>query len=221
MVKDAKFTVFSSYPSVDSERYRPYDIKIRSRFSSNFTILKILVLLIGPLLCLLFLMLNKIFRVFRCENFELDGNPICEYLSADIIIDVGGDNFGDVYGAKSTVVSFLNILPGILLKKPIILFAESIGPFNHVLTRILGKFVVNRVNMVIVREELSLRYLKSIGIKKHIFLTADPAFLLKPAPDTEILRNGDHPVAAGVERIIHGPRQRLILDRRAGDELGP
>ncbi len=184
IIRDVQFTIFSSHFSDDFRRYRGYDVRIEPRFSSNSTILQILELLIDPLLCLFLFFLNKIF-VFKGLKLNIL-NPAYAYLSSDIIIDLGADNFSDVYGVKSTVVSFFNILPAILLKKPIILLGESIGPFNYFFTRLIAKFVLNNVDLIVVRESVSLDYLKSIGVKKRIFLTADPAFLLKPTSNVKV-----------------------------------
>lgn len=111
------------------------------------------------------------------------------YEEADIIINSGGDQLS---GEKFVGSSFLNILYPLLLDKPVVLFAESLGHYNRSLNRVVGKYIFKRAKLILVREELSQEYLINQGIDAgKIFVTADPAFVLPPAPRSrvdEILR---------------------------------
>jgi polysaccharide pyruvyl transferase WcaK-like protein len=74
-------------------------------------------------------------------------------------------------------------LLGLVINKPTVIYAQSIGPFNNFIIRNLARFILRRVDLVTVREKITLEYLNNIGIHgHHIHLTSDSAFLLEPAP---------------------------------------
>jgi len=108
-------------------------------------------------------------------------NPLIqEYVSANMTVDLSGDSFSDSKGGFSISIDS-TILLGISLKKPIVLYSQSIGPFKK-WTLPLAKFCLNKVDLIIVREEITKNYLEKIGIKSPIHLTAECAFLLDSAP---------------------------------------
>jgi colanic acid/amylovoran biosynthesis protein len=103
---------------------------------------------------------------------------------ADLIINSGGDVLS---GEKFVGSSFFNLIYGILLGKPIVLFAESLGYYKNPVNRIVAKYVFNHVGLILVREVLSKKYLLDLGIgEEKIFVTSDPAFLLERAPRSRI-----------------------------------
>lgn len=100
------------------------------------------------------------------------------YYESDVIINTGGDVLTDDYSAASTYLS--NLFFGIALNKPVIILAESVGPFNSISKRI-AKFILNRTKLITLREELSFDYLTTLGVDKPpIHVTADIAFALEP-----------------------------------------
>jgi polysaccharide pyruvyl transferase WcaK-like protein len=109
-----------------------------------------------------------------------------EYYNADIVINTGGDTMTGAYG-YSSFTPMINILYAILLKKPVVLFGESLGPFNKSIIYLIAKFILNKTKLILLRENLSLKYLKDVGITKpKIFVTADPAFLLSAASQPHV-----------------------------------
>jgi colanic acid/amylovoran biosynthesis protein len=108
-------------------------------------------------------------------------NPIIrEYVSADAIIDLSGDSFSDGKGGFSIGIDS-TILFGVSLKKPIVIYSQSVGPFKWAVTA-LARYCLNEASLVIVREEITKNYLEEIGLESPIYLTADCAFVLEPAP---------------------------------------
>jgi colanic acid/amylovoran biosynthesis protein len=102
----------------------------------------------------------------------------------DLIINSGGDQLS---GEKIVGSSFFNLMYGILLDKPIVLFAESLGYYRNPVNRIVAKYIFTHVGLILVREELSKNYLLDLGIgDEKIFVTADPAFLLERAPQLRV-----------------------------------
>ncbi|MDV2481194.1 hypothetical protein F8E02_04050 [Methanoculleus sp. Wushi-C6] len=107
----------------------------------------------------------------------------------DVVINSGGDQLS---GEKTPGSSFLNIIYALLLDKPVVLFAESLGYYKSPINRIVSRYVFQRVKLILVREELSKQYLLGNGVDEtKIHVTADPAFILPPAGKSrteEILR---------------------------------
>ena len=102
------------------------------------------------------------------------------YYDSDIILNTGGDHLS---GEKFGLSSLLNISYGIILNKPVVLYAESLGYYRNSIFNIIEKFVLNRTTLITVRENLSKKYLLENKINgPKIYLTADPAFNLEPSP---------------------------------------
>jgi polysaccharide pyruvyl transferase WcaK-like protein len=106
----------------------------------------------------------------------------------DMFVEVSGESFTDYYfGKQSFIACFFYICLALILKKNIVLCAQSIGPFKNRAMFFLAKLVLNKVNLITLRETDSLGYLQKCRIgNPHIYLTADPAFLLEPAPYRKI-----------------------------------
>ncbi len=105
------------------------------------------------------------------------------FLNADLIVPVGG---GYLRGSKSIqsnltlIIQLHSILISIILGKKIILYSQSIGPFENVFQKLITKIILNMVDAIFVRENNTLRTLKSIGVKnKLIYKTVDAAFGFK------------------------------------------
>jgi polysaccharide pyruvyl transferase WcaK-like protein len=110
---------------------------------------------------------------------------IPEYVNADLVLDISGDGFTDgaQYGLFSTLSHASQLLIGIFLRKRVIVCAQSIGPLKTRLTQLIGHFTLNKVNLITVREKITETYLQSLRVTKPpLYLTADLAFILDPAP---------------------------------------
>jgi colanic acid/amylovoran biosynthesis protein len=113
----------------------------------------------------------------------VNSRELREFANADVIIDLGFDTYSDDYGIVSVIEHSKDILCGVFLKKPVVIWAQSLGPFRSKLTSWLVRFTLNRVALITVREEISLSHLRQLGVgAPPIHLTADPAFVLEPAP---------------------------------------
>lgn len=137
-------------------------------------------------LCDLFLCI--IWRIFF-EIFHIDlkalrnTGTLKEYSNSDVVISAGGDTLTEDNGLFSFISNVNRFLFAWLLKKPFILQSETIGPFTHWWSKLYAKFILNRAKLIIVREELSYKYLKNeLHIKSSLAQTADLAFLFDAAP---------------------------------------
>jgi len=101
------------------------------------------------------------------------------YDRVDLVVNSGGDQLS---GERIVGSSLLNLIYPILLDKPVVLFAESLGYYKNQLNKIMGKYVFNHSQLILVREDLSKEYLLHMGIdESKIHVTADPAYLLPAA----------------------------------------
>lgn len=138
-----------------------------------------------------------LFLLFRCGfwamlyKFGLNvdrsicGKRLQEYYNSDVIINTGGDALTDDYNASLMHLS--NLLFAVLLNKPVIICAESIGPFKSTFNRFIARYTLNRVDLITLREEHSLKHLQKLGINKpQIYVTADVAFILEPVSNQRI-----------------------------------
>lgn len=145
----------------------------------------------------------SLFYLFKCIYIHIfkrfgvhipisKNSRLFDYYDSDIVINSGGDHLSGEYGI-GTLGSFINILYAILLGKPVVLYGDSLGYFKNPVLIYIAKFVFNRTNLILVREELSKKYLDGNNITMpKIYVTADPAFLLNVAPQSrvsEILSN--------------------------------
>ncbi|MCZ3367515.1 MULTISPECIES: polysaccharide pyruvyl transferase family protein [Methanobacterium] len=99
-----------------------------------------------------------------------------EYKEADYIILCGGQNI--IHTVHLPIEILYEMFFGIMLNKPIMLYAQSIGPFNHKYGLIFIKWILNRVNLITTREETSKKLLENMRISSPVYLTADAAFIL-------------------------------------------
>lgn len=101
------------------------------------------------------------------------------FKDADIIVTTGGDVLSEDYGIFNFLTEFCGLFIGILLKKPIFVYAESIGPFKSRVTQFIARSILKRVSVITTRDKISFQYLKELGVSGvPIYLTADSAFLL-------------------------------------------
>jgi colanic acid/amylovoran biosynthesis protein len=113
-------------------------------------------------------------------NFKLDERHetvLKLFREADVVI-VGG---GGSYGARKMGSVFIDLFPMYFAKtlgKKVMVYAPSVEPFKSQLLKKFSCFVLNRVDVITVREEYSFDVLKKLKLKTPVHVTADPAFLV-------------------------------------------
>lgn len=101
---------------------------------------------------------------------------------ADLVIDLSGDMLTEDYGPHVAYSHFLPLLTAILLGRPLVILAQSIGPFR--LTKPLARAILNQAALITVRDPVSQAYLGELDLEPPA-LTADLAFALVPTPPSE------------------------------------
>lgn len=105
-------------------------------------------------------------------------NPFHKY---DIIIDLNTDSLNEHYGYSLPIFTIINIYLALIVKKPVVTSGASIGIFKSHFMELIVKLVLDNVKIIAAREEMTIQYLKKIGVNKpRICLTADHAFLMQP-----------------------------------------
>lgn len=100
----------------------------------------------------------------------------------DLLISGGGSLLQDVTGLKSLAYYLGVIGLARTLGKPVFFYAQGIGPVQTRLGRALMKLVVNRVQVITVRDQESKNDLLAMGINKlPVTVTADPVLGLELA----------------------------------------
>lgn len=109
-------------------------------------------------------------------------NTLLEY---DAMVIASGIDFSDYAGRLPLYYSyFLVTLFAIIMHKPVMCYAQSMGPIKHPLLRILTRFFLNRMQVISVRDQISYKFLEELKVSRpKTYLTVDPAFLLQPEID--------------------------------------
>lgn len=104
------------------------------------------------------------------------------YASADLIIPVGGGYIRSRAGLLNRMNIPLLLHPlyfGHLLRKPTVLYSQSVGPFQNGLERRMVAFVLRKMDKILLREDKSVHTLAKIGVMANVTRAIDSGFLLK------------------------------------------
>lgn len=177
---DVRFTIYSRRPQIDSERYHEIFkedanievIGLSSRWQRALSIVYF------PS-CAFFYSLIERFREQRMLRSVRKNRALNAFSQADLVVDLSGDSFTDDYGAISTIIHSAYVITAILFRRRTVIFAQSMGPFRNTLTKSLARFMLKNVDLILLRERITLDLLVNLGISEdRLHLTADSAFLL-------------------------------------------
>lgn len=101
--------------------------------------------------------------------------------AADCYLHIGGDNYSLEYGFPRIWIEIGNWVMD--RGRPAVLWGASITPSDRYADRM--EMLVDhlrRLDLVTVREPLTLQYLAELGVTENVRRVADPAFLFQPEP---------------------------------------
>lgn len=99
-----------------------------------------------------------------------------------MLISGGGTLIQDGTSTKSLMYYLLIIRLAKKMGLKVMLYSNGVGPLRREKNERYTKKVLNKVDLITLRDEVSLNELKRIGVTEpKIYLTADPAFTLKPS----------------------------------------
>lgn len=100
---------------------------------------------------------------------------------AELLISGGGSLLQNVTSRRSLYYYMGIIFLAYMLGKPVMLYAQGIGPIYGRVARWLMSWLGNHVNLITVRDQGSLAELDSLHIHRpHIECTADPVLAINP-----------------------------------------
>jgi colanic acid/amylovoran biosynthesis protein len=100
----------------------------------------------------------------------------------DLVIQVGGSFFVDLYGATQ----YDQVSCALLAGRPTYLLGHSVGPFQHAFFRKVSQDVLARVDALALREEVSSRHMQESAIPQHkVRWASDTAWLVHPGEPVE------------------------------------
>lgn len=103
---------------------------------------------------------------------------------ADVVLSIAGDSISEKY---AFILRFIEIFAISKRTKNLILYAQSIGPFNGRLAKKLAQFSLSRASHIIARDGKTKELLTEYGVTSPIEVTADTVISLNPTnQDTAI-----------------------------------
>ena len=104
-----------------------------------------------------------------------------EIKKSDLLLMGGGSLLQDATSPRSIIYYLGLVLIAKMMKKPVVFYAQGIGPIHKFYSRKFIKWVVNHVDVITVRDFQSKEDLQLFGIDKApIYVTADPAITINP-----------------------------------------
>jgi colanic acid/amylovoran biosynthesis protein len=172
---NAEITIQSPFPDIDTPAYQEYRVTKTTRRR----------LIYNSVLVSRAAAWSLARRYGKNLDFLVDHPEIQDMLAADVVIDLSGDMLTEDYGVHVAYSHYLPLLLALALHRPLVICAQSVGPFKW--TRPLIRRILDRAKLITVRDQISLDHLQELGIQNpRLFHTADMAFLLRPAPEARV-----------------------------------
>ena len=188
---DAEISIMTPSPEQAERKYSKYRVKVYPKLlemssQSNKGI--------GRVFDFSKLMLKAFSYLVRLkiDNFVFSSTSKVAFdlfRKADVVIIAGGGMFG---GAKYRSLTG-NLFPIYLAKKlgkKVMVYGPSVEPFTSKVVKVATRYILNKADLITVREELSFDLLKSLRVTAPLHLTAEPAFLI-----------GNEPLKAGLSLL--------------------
>ncbi len=118
---------------------------------------------------------SAMFQVFSVKNFNILA-VFALLANSDVLISGGGSLLQDVTSFKSLLYYSLVIKMAQLLGKKVIIFAQGIGPLQKERSEKIVRGLLEKADLITVRDEKSLERVKNWGLKAT--LVNDPVFSL-------------------------------------------
>lgn len=181
-IPNTEFMFAPFYSFLDIELCKKLGIKIFGRTNPRPAFLLLFWSTLTLFRAFIWFLLHKLFSIK--PDFLLN-EELKAYLDANLIVDLGGDNFSDDTGFGGSLVHSYSLLFTLLFNRPFIICSQSIGPFRTFFTRVLAKYILNKACLITAREPITENYLLyDLKIRSnHLQLIPDLAFILK---ETEI-----------------------------------
>lgn len=115
-----------------------------------------------------------------------------ELLNSDGLISGGGSLLQDVTSSRSILYYTFIIGLARLMKKPVFVYAQGVGPINKNLNKKIVKHFLNKVQYISLRDNESFELIKSIGVKTKVDIVPDPVMGLDFKSVSQKNRNNNY-----------------------------
>lgn len=125
----------------------------------------------------------------------------------NLFISGGGGLLQDSTGKGWSILYYLGlILAAKIVKVPVMIYAQGIGPVNKQANKKLMKWILNKVDLITVRDNSSKELLENLGVvQPSIHVNSDPVFLLKKKNFNQTINS--HPY---IQKLIDSGNRPLI-----------
>jgi len=138
---------------------------------------------------------------------------------SDVLLSGGGSLLQDTTSTRSILYYLAVMHTAHMLGKPVMLYANGIGPVRKEGNRRRTKNAVEKAAVVTLRDNGSAKELRQMGVKRQdLHVTADPVFRLPPAPPEraeELLQACGMP--AGKDFVVVSVRSWPNTERFSGE----
>ncbi len=119
------------------------------------------------------------YPVFSVNRFNFH-DVLREIRSCDVLVMGGGSLIQDATSTRSLYYYLFLIWSAKLHNKAVMLYGNGIGPIHHWYNKPVSRYILNKVDIITLREHLSKEVLTKLGVKRpRIQITADPVFNLE------------------------------------------
>lgn len=127
------------------------------------------------------------------EKYGIEGisrNHFSQLIKAikdsDIVICGGGSILQDVTSSRSLLYYLAIILLAKRMRKKVMFYGNGFGPITSSFNRRIVKYIIDKVDIITVRDYNSKELIQSLGVKNNITVTADVTFGMDLIPDKDL-----------------------------------
>lgn len=130
---------------------------------------------------------KKIYGVDAADRFNFN-EVIKAMKSSRVFLNGGGNLIQDESSTRSLMYYLTTIYLAKKLGLKVMLYSNGIGAISKKINRMITSRIINKADIITLREKISLKEIESLKITKpEVLVTADPAFTLQPCVDEEAL----------------------------------
>lgn len=100
--------------------------------------------------------------------------------TCDLFISGGGSLLQDVTSTRSLLYYLMLMKIAKKYKRKVMVYANGVGPIDGRLNRLLTKNILEKVDLISLRDEESRDFIQELGVEnRNVYVTADPVFSLE------------------------------------------
>jgi polysaccharide pyruvyl transferase CsaB len=125
----------------------------------------------------------------------------------NLFISGGGGLLQDSTGKGWSILYYLGLILGAkIIRVPVMIYAQGIGPIRQQINKKLMRWILNKVDLITVRDNFSKELLENLGVvKPSIYVNSDPSFLLNKKDVNCILNNYPH-----IQELMNSDNRPII-----------